>query len=67
MPFDPAKYDFVPIGEPLSDRERVLFEQLEILRKSYEQAARPFVDELTKLRGLKAPRYMMVPKGDNDG
>lgn len=48
------------IQEPLADEEIYLHRRIEMLKRDFEAAAKPFFDRLAEIESLKTPRYMVV-------
>jgi hypothetical protein len=42
--------------------EQYLIEQIELLQRSYEKAAKPFVDRLIYLRKIELPKPIFIPE-----
>ena len=42
--------------------EQYLIEQIELLQRSYERAAKPFVDRLIYLRTIELPKPIFIPE-----
>ena len=42
--------------------EQYLIEQIELLQRFYERAAKPFVDRLIYLRTIELPKPIFIPK-----
>ena len=45
----------------LDEAERRCYEALALLRLEYERAARPYIDQLVKIRNMRPPQPMIIP------
>ena len=45
-----------------ASEEQYLIEQIELLQRSYEKAAKPFIERLISLRTIELPKPIFIPK-----